>query len=187
MERASFEWELPYKPSAKSDTSAHLIGRVSRAWNKAMKVAKEKGRELKNTAKRATYVPRRRSENGQKIENSAPQEPSTSLSAFDEKQLLQKEREAFKLHHIDLEVPRGQLCAIVGPVGAGKSSLVQGMIGGITFRLEVVKVTYKFTTEMRKTGGEVTFGGSVGYCAQSAWIQVRSLICVSVIDDLRIS
>jgi ABC-type polysaccharide/polyol phosphate transport system ATPase subunit len=62
----------------------------------------------------------------------------------------------FKVKDINLTIPRGQLCAIVGPVGSGKSSLLQGMIG-----------------EMRREAGTVQFGGSVGYCQQSAWIQVR--------------
>jgi ABC-type transport system involved in cytochrome bd biosynthesis fused ATPase/permease subunit len=65
----------------------------------------------------------------------------------------------FKVKEIDLSIPRGQLIAIVGPVGAGKTSLLQGLIG-----------------EMRRTSGSVKFGGSVSYCPQSAWIQV-SLIC----------
>ena len=173
MERASFEWELPYKPRTKSDTPARFTGRVSQAWNKAMKVAKERGRRVGKTTKRAPYALRCQSGKGQEVDNSALREPSTSLEACDEKKLLRREREAFKLHSIDLEVPRGQLCAIVGPVGAGKSSLVQGVIGGVTLQLEILKVTYRFTTEMRKIGGEVTFGGSVAYCAQSAWIQVR--------------
>ncbi|KAH7334391.1 ABC transporter [Rhizoctonia solani] len=60
----------------------------------------------------------------------------------------------FKLRDINLSLPRGQLCAIVGPVGSGKSSLLQGLIG-----------------EMRRENGSVTFGGSVGYCPQTAWIQ----------------
>ncbi|KAF8667685.1 ABC transporter [Rhizoctonia solani] len=60
----------------------------------------------------------------------------------------------FKLKDINLSLPRGQLCAIVGPVGSGKSSLLQGLIG-----------------EMRRERGSVTFGGSVGYCPQTAWIQ----------------
>jgi ABC-type transport system involved in cytochrome bd biosynthesis fused ATPase/permease subunit len=65
----------------------------------------------------------------------------------------------FKVTGIDLEIPRGQLVAIVGAVGAGKTSLLQGLIG-----------------DMRRTSGKVEFGGSVGYCAQTAWIQVGSLI-----------
>ncbi|KDQ57208.1 hypothetical protein JAAARDRAFT_35814 [Jaapia argillacea MUCL 33604] len=69
----------------------------------------------------------------------------------------------FGLRDINMDVARGKLTAIVGPVGTGKTSLLQGIIG-----------------EMRKTAGSVTFGGSVGYCPQSAWIQnatVRENIC----------
>ncbi|EGN95824.1 hypothetical protein SERLA73DRAFT_60499 [Serpula lacrymans var. lacrymans S7.3] len=69
----------------------------------------------------------------------------------------------FKLTDIDMSIPRGQLCAIVGAVGAGKTSLLQGLVG-----------------EMRKTAGSVTFGGTVGYCAQTAWIQnatIRENVC----------
>lgn len=53
----------------------------------------------------------------------------------------------------DLEIPCGQLTAIVGPVGSGKSSLLSGLLG-----------------DMKRTGS-VALGGSVGYCAQEAWIQ----------------
>ena len=66
-----------------------------------------------------------------------------------------KEEALFKLKHIDLRVPRGQLVAIVGAVGSGKTSLLQGLIG-----------------DMRRTDGSVRVGGSVAYCSQSAWIQV---------------
>jgi ABC-type polysaccharide/polyol phosphate transport system ATPase subunit len=68
---------------------------------------------------------------------------------------LVKEEALFKLMHVDLRVPRGQLVAIVGAVGSGKTSLLQGLIG-----------------EMRRTEGSVRVGGSVAYCSQSAWIQV---------------
>ncbi|KAL0954619.1 hypothetical protein HGRIS_003577 [Hohenbuehelia grisea] len=69
----------------------------------------------------------------------------------------------FKLHDVEFTVPRGKLVAIVGAVGAGKTSLLQGLIG-----------------EMRRTSGSVKFGGSVGYCPQSAWIQnasIRENVC----------
>jgi len=66
-----------------------------------------------------------------------------------------KEEVLFKLKYVDLRVPRGQLVAIVGAVGSGKSSLLQGLIG-----------------DMRRTEGSVRVGGSVAYCSQSAWIQV---------------
>lgn len=69
--------------------------------------------------------------------------------------LTQKEGNVFQLKDITLTIPRGQLVAIVGVVGSGKSSLLQGLIG-----------------EMRRTTGSVVFGGSVGYCPQIPWIQV---------------
>ena len=74
-----------------------------------------------------------------------------------EKVRLQSEEEdrVFQVRDISMEIPRGMLVAVVGPVGSGKTSLLQGLIG-----------------EMRKTNGSITFGGSVGYCPQSAWIQV---------------
>ncbi|GAA5825076.1 hypothetical protein JCM11251_006090 [Rhodosporidiobolus azoricus] len=59
-----------------------------------------------------------------------------------------------ELFDIDFEIPRGSLVAIVGSVGSGKSSLLQGLVG-----------------EMRRTAGSVTFGSrSIGYATQSAWI-----------------
>lgn len=63
--------------------------------------------------------------------------------------------EPFHVRSTTFTIPRGQLVAIVGPVGAGKSSLLQGLIG-----------------EMRMTSGTVKFGGSLSYCPQIAWIQV---------------
>ncbi|KAF8585441.1 ABC protein [Ramaria rubella] len=64
----------------------------------------------------------------------------------------------FAIKDLNIVIPRGQLCGIVGPVGSGKSSLLLGLIG-----------------EMRRTGGSSVFGGSVAYCAQSAWIQNATL------------
>jgi ABC-type transport system involved in cytochrome bd biosynthesis fused ATPase/permease subunit len=66
------------------------------------------------------------------------------------------EENIFKMSDINLSIPRGLLVAIVGPVGTGKSSLLQGIVG-----------------EMRKTAGTIKFGGSVAYCPQMAWIQVN--------------
>ncbi|KAG5350811.1 hypothetical protein C0989_009159 [Termitomyces sp. Mn162] len=62
----------------------------------------------------------------------------------------------FQVKDLNIRIPRGQLVAIVGAVGCGKTSFLQGIIG-----------------EMRRTGGSVKFGGTVGYCPQSAWIQVN--------------
>ena len=61
----------------------------------------------------------------------------------------------FRFQKTNLKIPKGRVVAIVGPVGSGKSSLLQGLIG-----------------EMRREAGSVKFGGSVSYCPQNAWIQV---------------
>ncbi|TCD64284.1 hypothetical protein EIP91_004292 [Steccherinum ochraceum] len=69
----------------------------------------------------------------------------------------------FGLSNVNLSIYEGQLTAIVGPVGTGKSSLLEAIIG-----------------EMRKISGTVKFKGSVAYCPQTAWIQnatVRDNIC----------
>lgn len=65
----------------------------------------------------------------------------------------------FQVRDINMRVPRGSLVAIVGRVGSGKSSLLQGLIG-----------------EMRRVSGCLSFGGRVAYCPQSAWIQNASLV-----------
>ena len=67
-----------------------------------------------------------------------------------------KTERVFKIQKTSLTIPKGQVVAIVGPVGSGKSSLLQGLIG-----------------EMRKESGSVEFCGSVSYCPQNAWIQAR--------------
>ncbi|XP_012944065.1 multidrug resistance-associated protein 1 [Aplysia californica] len=62
------------------------------------------------------------------------------------------------LSNINLSVGQGQLIAVVGPVGAGKSSLVSSILG-----------------EMEKLGGEVVVKSSVAYVPQQAWIQNATL------------
>jgi ABC-type multidrug transport system fused ATPase/permease subunit len=58
------------------------------------------------------------------------------------------------LKNINLEIKRGTLCAIVGPVGAGKSSLLQSILG-----------------EMTKKAGTVRVGGRIAYAPQQGWLQ----------------
>jgi ATP-binding cassette subfamily C (CFTR/MRP) protein 1 len=65
----------------------------------------------------------------------------------------------FEVRNISMAVPRGTLAAVVGRVGSGKSSLLQGLIG-----------------EMRLVEGSFAFGGRVAYCPQSAWIQNATLV-----------
>jgi ABC-type multidrug transport system fused ATPase/permease subunit len=65
-----------------------------------------------------------------------------------------------RLKDVNLEVKDGELVAVVGPVGSGKSSLVSAILG-----------------ELHQTGagGEVAVKGRVAYVSQTAWIPNDSL------------
>uniref|UniRef100_A0A8D1AD16 ABC-type glutathione-S-conjugate transporter n=1 Tax=Sus scrofa TaxID=9823 RepID=A0A8D1AD16_PIG len=63
------------------------------------------------------------------------------------------------LHRINLTVPRGCLLAVVGPVGAGKSSLLSALLG-----------------ELSKLEGSVSIQGPVAYVPQEAWVQNTSVV-----------
>ncbi|KAI8847503.1 P-loop containing nucleoside triphosphate hydrolase protein [Chytridium lagenaria] len=54
---------------------------------------------------------------------------------------------------LTLSIPRGKLTFVVGPVGSGKSSLLNAMIG-----------------EMTRLEGSVTFHGRIAYVPQQPWI-----------------
>ncbi len=62
------------------------------------------------------------------------------------------------LNDISLKVPTGGLVAIVGTVGAGKTSVLSALLG-----------------EMEKLKGRVVMRGSVSYVPQQAWIQNATL------------
>ncbi|GAA6044266.1 hypothetical protein JCM8097_004322 [Rhodosporidiobolus ruineniae] len=62
------------------------------------------------------------------------------------------------LEDITLSLKKGELLAVVGRVGAGKSSLLSAVLG-----------------EMNKVGGQVTVRGTVAYTAQSPWIMGGTL------------
>jgi len=64
------------------------------------------------------------------------------------------EREPFKIQDLNFSVGRGELVAVIGTVGSGKSSLLAALAG-----------------DMRKTSGEVVLGASRAFCPQYAWIQ----------------
>ncbi|XP_037896202.1 multidrug resistance-associated protein 4 [Glossina fuscipes] len=57
------------------------------------------------------------------------------------------------LDKIELSIPKGKLCAIVGPVGAGKSSIMQLILG-----------------ELPLTDGGVVINGTISYAAQEPWL-----------------
>lgn len=64
----------------------------------------------------------------------------------------EKDEPPFKIEGVNLKITPGELVAIVGSVGSGKSSLISGLLG-----------------EMRRTSGTLSFGGKVAYIPQTAW------------------
>ncbi|CAA7410050.1 unnamed protein product [Spirodela intermedia] len=58
------------------------------------------------------------------------------------------------LRNVDVEVQRGHKLAVCGPVGAGKSSLLQAILG-----------------ELNRVSGSVEVFGSIAYVSQTSWIQ----------------
>lgn len=66
--------------------------------------------------------------------------------------------EASVLKDVNLKVKKGQLTAVVGRVGSGKSSLVSALLG-----------------ETEKVKGEVVLRGSVAYVPQQPWVMNATL------------
>ncbi|XP_057653032.1 ATP-binding cassette subfamily C member 4-like isoform X7 [Diorhabda carinulata] len=57
------------------------------------------------------------------------------------------------LTDLSVQIPRGCLCAVIGPTGAGKSSLLHLLLG-----------------ELAAKSGRIQLGGHVSYCSQEAWL-----------------
>nr|XP_026483252.1 multidrug resistance-associated protein 1 isoform X3 [Vanessa tameamea] len=62
------------------------------------------------------------------------------------------------LKNINVHIPSGNLVAVVGSVGSGKSSLLSALLG-----------------EMNKISGRVNTTGNIAYVSQQAWIQNATL------------
>nr|XP_027211385.1 canalicular multispecific organic anion transporter 2-like [Penaeus vannamei] len=64
----------------------------------------------------------------------------------------------WQLEDINMEVGHRKLVAVVGSVGAGKSSLISALLG-----------------EMKKEAGKVVVNGRIAYVSQQAWLQNATL------------
>ncbi|KAF2000827.1 putative ABC transporter [Amniculicola lignicola CBS 123094] len=84
------------------------------------------------------------------------QEESTDISEDEEgRRSASDDRGPFCLEHISLTLRRGELVAVIGSVGSGKSSLLAALAG-----------------EMRLANGHVFVGDNrTAYCQQVAWMQ----------------
>ncbi|CAI5454874.1 unnamed protein product [Caenorhabditis angaria] len=68
------------------------------------------------------------------------------------------DKSAISLSGLNFSVQRGQLVTVVGRVGAGKSSLLQGLMG-----------------EMEKVSGSIGLHGRLSYVPQQPWMQNNTL------------
>jgi ABC-type multidrug transport system fused ATPase/permease subunit len=68
------------------------------------------------------------------------------------------EKTNFSLKNLNLEIKNGELVAIIGSVGSGKSSLIQALLG-----------------DMHKIDGRAQINGKLAYVPQQAWIMNLTL------------
>lgn len=127
VENATLYWNDPSKPIPKSDKSSPMA---------------DSERSTGSSRKRSLHISRNSSKN--------------SLNAIPEKN---DEEEALVypkpvLSDVNIHVKTGELCAIVGPVGSGKSTLVSSVLNEAVLGDK----------------SHVTLNGKVAYASQTAWI-----------------
>lgn len=150
-----FIWDMD-GPKAVSLTDADFTWErtVTQSAEKLPPGAKGKGHSTgKPNNKRFS---KEQSQNADRARASEDKEPTQS--PLNDNASDKTEVEPFKLHDIDLSIGRGELIAVIGGVGSGKSSLLAALAG-----------------DMRKTKGSVTIGASRAFCPQYAWIQNASV------------
>ncbi|BGP58188.1 hypothetical protein JCM8202v2_005849 [Rhodotorula sphaerocarpa] len=165
VEDADFQWESPPPDTApKSKKEAAQLAAKAKANAKTAKKEKKEKKQREKAAKTQLKL----------AENNAPLDPEVAENSGEAPadvpdtdaigkessadDAAEKEVEPMQLRGVNLQIPYGQLCAIVGSVGSGKSSLLNALVG-----------------EMKRNRGRVAFGGSIAYAAQQAWMQSCSL------------
>lgn len=92
------------------------------------------------------------------IDEPPNQNGDSSVSIKDATFTWDKNKDSNVLQDISFNANKGELTCIVGRVGAGKSSLLQALLG-----------------DLWKINGEVVVRGRIAYAAQSAWIMNASV------------
>ena len=134
LKNAAFTWERT--PTQDPD---NIPGRGPRD-KKELKAAKEA---------------QKKTERESKLSSKRNSEGNVNGGGMDSASTLAKEQqEPFSIEGIDFTIGRGELIAVIGSVGCGKSSLLAALAG-----------------DMRRTAGAITLGATRAFCPQYAWIQ----------------
>jgi ATP-binding cassette, subfamily C (CFTR/MRP), member 1 len=114
---------------------------ASLSWTTASGSAEETVAEV--TGGPAVYKPVNRDEDSEGAIEMVPlNEAKPSLN-----------RSIHTLIDLDIQIKRGQLCGVIGPVGSGKTSLLSALLGDLSL-----------------TSGTVHMAGTLAYHAQQPWI-----------------
>ena len=111
---------------------------------------------------KARFVWEIKKDNEEKVKNESNQnnEKSTSIDKSD--QSSNGEKKNFELKDIELEVKKGSFVAMIGSVGAGKSSLISAILG----EMHLIKNDENVKGEVNISNDQ-----AICYIAQQAWIQ----------------
>ncbi|KAG0161391.1 hypothetical protein PDIDSM_8925 [Penicillium digitatum] len=88
------------------------------------------------------------------ISSSAIDEETSLLSAHEEFSMPGSRISSLALSNVDLQVTPGELIAVAGPVGAGKSALLLALAG-----------------QMSQIRGHIVLGATRSFCSQVPWIE----------------
>ena len=153
LTNALFEWEDVAEDATLKPTAAQEKKQQKKQKQKQKKMWAflRRNNKTPKEEKKRRFFPKKTKKPEAKPEESKPSAPKKTDRT--------EPPSNFTMSPLNLEIKRGELCAIVGPVGSGKSSLMLGAIG-----------------EMRRVSGDVTWGSErIAYCSQSAWIQNATL------------
>jgi ATP-binding cassette, subfamily C (CFTR/MRP), member 1 len=142
------EMHEPYQIDLNSPNAVNVDADFT--WEVTAKAATAKANDDKSKDKQAKTNKKDKSkkDKGTILPTSAQ---GTDISADDQDR--KEDDKPFALQGLEMTVPKGAFVAVVGRIGSGKSSLLQGIFG-----------------EMRRTRGQVVIGGSLAYVPQTPWI-----------------
>ncbi|KAF9262693.1 multidrug resistance-associated ABC transporter [Marasmius fiardii PR-910] len=172
--------ELPEPPLVDFDSKdAIRVQNASFTWDAVVGLEDQLDKKGKEGDSELAKANKKEAKKKQEKKGKTPQEDSTLPTTKDDvpaPETFEGEdaaaQEPFKLKNINMTVPKGRFVAIVGQIGSGKSSILNALIG-----------------EMKKTDGEIMFGGTVGYVSQTPWIKnanVRDNITGGELDERRL-